>query len=257
MYIIRDEKRIKRLSQLSRGVSLFGIIALIGGLVLAFAVDAEGTSRYGDFLGGPDNLFRVQLAALGVGWICSQIGMYLAHRFVRSPRPDEVLDEALGRVARNGRLYHYVIRQVPHVLLSSSGIIILVAKYQTGNITLENDKWKQSGLGLRRFFGQENLGNPTREAENQINILADFIRKNAPEVEEVPVGAIIVFTHIGQKELDLQNTRIPAMHHSKVKSYLRRKRRNQPMPNEIYNALKSAFDAKAEHILEISDEFDG
>lgn len=283
MVIIRDEKRIQRLSRISKGVSLFGIVALIGGLVLALTTGAEGDSPVGQLLGGsPETIVRVQLGALGIGWICSQIGMYLAHRYVKTPRPDEVIDSALGRVARNGRLYHYVL-PAPHVLLTASGIIILVAKYQTGQISVEEqtikqsrmgigrfvgfgnsdedetpevkvDKWKQSGLGMRRFFGQENLGNPSREAENQLRMMADFIRKNAPEVDEVPMATLIVFTHNEPKQLDLQNTRTPAMHHAKVKSYLRRKRKNQPMPSETYEALQKAFDAKASHFLELAYE---
>ena len=249
MVIIRDEKRIERLNRLSKGVSLFGIISLITGLVLALTTGSNPDSRIAQIFGGNLNaVFRVQLAALAVGWICSQIGMYLAHRYVRTPRPDEVIDQALGRVVKNGRLYHYTL-PVPHVLLSSSGIIILIAKYQTGNITVEGDKWKQTGLGLRRFFGQEGLGNPTKEAENQVTILMDFLNKNAPEIEELPVGALIVFTHAEQKALDLQNTRIPAMHHSKVKSYLRRKRRNQPISQETYDILQAAFDKKAAPVL--------
>ena len=248
MVIIKDEKRIARLKSLSKGISLFGIICLVGGLVLALTTTVEGGSRFGEFMGSPENVFRIQLGALGIGWICSQVGMHLAHRYVRSPRPDEVIDKALGRVVKNGRLYHYAL-PVPHVLLSASGIIILVAKYQTGKISVEQDKWRQAGLGLRRFFGQENLGNPTKDAENQVKVLANFIRKNAPEVEEIPVGALIVFTHAEQKALDVQNSRFSAMHHSKVKSYLRRKRRNQPLADEVYNALRAAFDKKAQHIL--------
>lgn len=249
MVIIRDEKKIERLSRLSKGVSLFGIVSLVTGLVLALSTGGNPESRIIEFFGGSlDVVFRVQLVALAIGWICSQIGMYLAHRYVRSPRPDEIIDEALGRVVKNGRLYHYTLK-VPHVLLSSSGIIVLVAKYQGGKIAVEGDKWRQTGLGLRRFFGQEGLGNPTKEAENQIAILMDYINKNAPEIEEIPVAALIVFTHAEQKSLDLQNSRLPAMHYSKVKSYLRRKRRNQPISPQVYNQLREIFDQSSEHIL--------
>lgn len=249
MVIIRDEERIARLNRVSKGVSFFGISALILGLVLALSTGADGTGWAVDLLGSTDRVFQLQLGALAIGWICSQVGMYLAHRYVRSPRPDQVIDEALGRVAKNGRLYHYIL-PVSHVLLSASGIIILNAKYQTGEISVDEDKWKQRGLGMRRFFGQEGLGNPTRETENQIKILVDFLRKNAPEVEEVPMAALIVFTHVEQKALDLQNPTIPAMHHSKLKSYLRRKRRNQPIPKETYEAIRRAFDEKAGELVE-------
>lgn len=235
MEIIRDEKRIQRMSRISKALSFLGIAFLVGGMILAFT--------------SIPNALGLQLLALAAGWILSQIGIYLAHRYVRSPRPDEVLDEALGRVARNGRLYHYVL-PVSHVLLMEHGVIVLIPKYQTGEISVEGDKWKQKGLGLRRFFGQENLGNPTKEAETSVEALASYINKHAPEVEEIPIGALIVFTAVDPKELDVKDSRIPAMHYTKVKSYLRRKRRAQPISDDVYNALQRAFDMKAANILE-------
>ncbi|MCP5098314.1 MAG: NERD domain-containing protein [Chloroflexi bacterium] len=234
MTIIRDEKRIERLNRISKGTSFLGIGSLVGGMILAFT--------------NIPNALGFQLFALGTGWIMSQIGIYLAHRYVRDPRPDQILDKALGKVTRKGRLYHYLL-PAPHVLLMETGIIVLVAKYQTGQISVNEDKWMQKGLGMRRFFGQESLGNPTREAEDSIKAIAHYIHKNAPEIEEVPIGALIVFTTVNPKELDISESRIPAMHHSKVKGYLRRKRRNQPLPDGYYEALQAAFDQKAARLL--------
>lgn len=236
MIIIRDEERIKRYKRISKITSTAGIVALVIGMILAFTNTV--------------NALTLQLVALGFGWIASQVGIYLAHRYVREPRPDEVVDKALGKVARKGRLYHYLL-PAAHVLLMETGVIILITKFQGGKISVENDKWKQTGLGMRKFFGQENLGNPTREAEDSIKAMAHYISNNAPEVEEVPIGALIVFTSADPKELDISESRFPAMHHSKVKSYLRRKRRTQPMSDAYYNALKAAFDKKAAHLLEL------
>ena len=235
MIIIRDEKRIARLKQISKATSLFGIVALVIGMILAFT--------------STTNALALQLVALGFGWIMSQVGIYLAHRYVRDPRPDEIVDKALGKVTRKGRLYHYLL-PASHVLLMETGIIILIAKYQGGKISVVNDKWKQAGLGMRKIFGQENLGNPTREAEDSIKAMAAYISNHAPEVEEVPIGALIVFTSVELKDLDISESRFPAMHHSKVKSYLRRKRRSQPLSDAYYGALQAAFDQKATHLLE-------
>jgi hypothetical protein len=235
MIIIRDEERIKRFNRISKITSMAGIAALVIGMILAFT--------------NSTNALALQLVALGFGWILSQVGIYLAHRYVREPRPDQVIDKALGKVTRKGRLYHYLL-PATHVLLMETGIIILVAKFQGGKISVEGDKWKQTGMGMRKFFGQENLGNPTREAEDSIKALAHYISNNAPEVEEVPIGALIVFTAVEPKDLDLSESRFPAMHHSKVKSYLRRKRRSQPISDEYYDALRAAFDKKAAHLLE-------
>lgn len=238
MIIIRDEERIKRLNRISKATSFSGIVALVIGMILAFM--------------NVTNALTLQLVALGFGWILSQVGIYLAHRYVRDPRPDEVIDKALGKVARKGRLYHYLL-PAAHVLLMETGIIVLIAKYQGGKISVENDKWKQTGMGLRKIFGQENLGNPTREAEDSVKALAAYIHKHAPEIEEVPIGALIVFTAVEPKELDVNDSRIPAMHHSKVKSYLRRKRRTQPLSDAYYQALQTAFDQRATHLLEMDN----
>jgi hypothetical protein len=105
-------------------------------------------------------------------------------------------------------------------------------------------------MGLRRFFGQERLGNPTREATLSVEAIASYLNKNAPSVEEVPIGALIVFTSKGNKDLDLKNASIPAMHYTKVKGYLRQQKGEAPMPDEVFAAVQAAFDKKAAHLLE-------
>jgi hypothetical protein len=130
------------------------------------------------------------------------------------------------------------------VLLLPTGVVVLVAKYQAGQISVQGDTWTQKGLGLRRFFGQEGIGNPTREAENSVAAIAHFLQKNAPQVEEVPIGALIVFTTKGMKELDLKGSTVPAMHYTKVKGFL--KQQNRPkLPAADYEAIRTAFDQKA------------
>lgn len=236
MVILRDDKRIARFKRISQITSFVGMGVLLIGLFLVFLPNTA-------------NLFFYQLAALFVGWMLSQIGIYLGHRYLRDPRPDEVLDDVLKKVARDGRIYHYLL-PAAHVLLIPTGIIVFTPKYQTGDITVDGDKWKQSGMGLRRFFGQERLGNPSREAMLNVEAVASYLNKNAPAVEEVPIGALIVFTNKGTKNLDLKKSSVPAMHFTKVKGYLRQQKGETPMPDEVYTAVQEAFDKKASHLLE-------
>jgi hypothetical protein len=237
MVILRDEKRIARLRRLSQYMSLIGLVALVIGLIMAFTA--------------VPNYFFYQLLALLVGWLFSQVGVYLGHRYVRSPRPDEVLDEAVRKVARNGRLYHYLL-PAPHVLLLPQGIILFVAKFQGGKITAEGERWKQTGVGLRKFFGQEALGNPSKEAEVMVGALANYLRKHAPEVEDVPIAPIIVFTSKTVAELNVKNANLPAMHASKLKGFLRQQYRKEPsvaFSRAEYEAVRAAFDRRAAHLL--------
>jgi len=236
MVILRDDQRIARLKRISQITSFVGMGVLLIGLFLVFLPNTA-------------NLFFYQLVALFAGWMLSQIGIYLGHRYLRDPRPDEVLDDILRKVARDGRLYHYLL-PAAHVLLIPTGIIVFIPKYQGGNISVDGEKWKQSGMGLRRFFGQERLGNPTREAMLGVEAIASYLNKNAPSVEEVPIGALIVFTNKGNKNLDLKKSTVPAMHFTKVKGYLRQRKGETPMPDEVFAAVQAAFDLKASHLLE-------
>ena len=179
MEIIRDEERISKMRKRSQQATLVGFLFLIGGFILVFFEI--------------QNLFLLQLIALLAGWILSQIGIYLAHRYARPPRPDEVLDQAVKPAGRGSLMYHFVL-PAPHVLLAPAGPIVFNLKYQSGDIVADGDKWRQKGIGFRRFFGQEGIGNPARETEKMIANLAGYIRKHAPEIEEVPIGAMIVFT---------------------------------------------------------------
>lgn len=230
MIIYRDEERIARLKKRGQQVSVAGFLLLLGGFVLVFL-----TVQY---------LILFQTLALVGGFGLTQYGLYLQHRYARSPRPDEVLDDAVKSVARDGVMYHFVL-PAPQVLLTPAGPIVFVLKYQTGIIHAEGDKWSQKGLGFRRFFGQEGLGNPTREAEKMIAALAGYISREAPEIDEVPIAAMIVFTSKNKEELDVAGSRIPAMHYSKVKGFMKQQAKGKPLPEADYNALRAAFDEAA------------
>lgn len=232
MKVFRNDALVERNKQISKYASIVGFVVLVGGLILGF-VD-------------PQRYLLVQVLALPIGWLLSQVGLYMAHRYLRRPRPDEALDEALDKVAREGRMYHYLL-PVPHVLLMPAGPIVFVPKYQGGDISVEDDKWRQRGVGImRKMFSQESLGNPTKEAENSVAALASFINKHAPQVEEVPIGVIIVFTSKNSGDLQLEGSTIPAMHYTKLRGYFKQHAPRERLPAADYNALRQAFDAKAE-----------
>jgi hypothetical protein len=177
----------------------------------------------------------------------AQIGTYLAHRYVRSPRPDEVLDKAVKPAAGNGRMYHFIL-PAPHVLLTPAGPIVFNLKFQNGEISYQDGKWKQRGIGMRRFFGQEGLGNPQQEVESMVKSLAAFIHKEDPTIEEIPIGAMIVFTTETIKSLDVEGSEIPAMQAAKVRKFLRKEGLGKPLAPQTYQALQNIFDKAAEKV---------
>ena len=245
MVVIRDDQRIARLARIARILSTAGLAALIVGLLFIFLRDDP-------------NVFIYQLFALAVGFTLSQFGLALAHRYLRVPRMDLALDKAAGKFARkDGRLYHYVL-PAPHVLLLPSAVVVLAAKFQAGRISADGDTWRQAGIGMRRIVGREGLGNPTREAEAMVTRMSAFIDEAAPAAAGAPVIPIIVFTAQNIDSLDVKNSRIPAVHASKLTGALRQHTINlKPLPPEAYEALRSAFDARAGHLLEVQVEENG
>jgi hypothetical protein len=171
---------------------------------------------------------------------------------------DQALDRAAGKFARkDGRLYHYLL-PAPHVLLLPTGVAVLTAKFQNGRITANGDSWQQTGLGMRRFFGRESLGNPTREAEAQTAKMAAFIQENAPAAAGAPLFPVIVFTAQNITALEVKDSRLPAVHASKLSGALRQATINlKPLPREQYDALRAAFDATAAHLFEVTVDENG
>jgi hypothetical protein len=238
MVVLRDEKRVARLARLGQILSLAGLAILVLGLLFIFIADNE-------------LVFIYQLIALVTGFVLSQIGLYYTHRYQRKPRPDETLDRAAGKYARkDGRMYHFEL-PADHVLLLPSAVIVFILQFQTGNISVDGDDWRQTGLGIRGWFGQERLGNPSSTAEKAMSKMQSFIAENAPTAVDAPIFPIIVFTSDTIGSLDTDKSNIPAMYHKKLAGYLRqRKDLQKAMPAAAYTDLRQAFDAAAVDVIE-------
>src|SRR5512136_863354 len=109
MKIVKNEKLIKRNSQIGQYTSL-GALAVLGvGMYISFK---------------RQDLFVYSIAALILGFAMTQIGMFFSNRWGRSPRPDEQLDSALKGLPGDTVLYHYM-SPVPHLLVGPAGVWIL------------------------------------------------------------------------------------------------------------------------------------
>lgn len=232
MEVIRDEEKIKRYRRISQAASFSGLAILGVGLFISLQ-------------GNPDQ-FLFQWIALLFGIIMWQISMNFAFKYARSPRPDEMLDEALKGASFKGSLYHFVM-PAENVLLTRSGPVVLIPKTQTGTISVsgENgDRWTRRGSIFKRLLSQEPaLGNPTRDTQYAIGQLVKYIEDNAPDMDEVPIGAIIVFlAPTSEVTLNASESRIPVVHVSALKKYLQKKL-GRPLPPEQYKELREIFTA--------------
>jgi Nuclease-related domain len=229
MQIITNDKLVRRNRAIARYASIVGLIVLIGGMIVSF-------SR--------PELVIISFAALIMGFLLSQVGMYFTNRWGREPRPDQFLNQGLKGLDNKYTLYHYTT-PVPHLLVGPAGIWVLMPKHQKGAITYEKGRWRQKGGGFLqsylRLFAQEGIGRPDLEVAGEVDSLETYLKKNLPEVESFPIQAALVFTN---EKADLQidesvEVPIPTLYLNKLKELIRKSAKAKPITAERLGQIQA------------------
>jgi hypothetical protein len=228
MKIIKNEKLIKRNSKIGNWTSLAALAVLGLGMYISLT---------------RTDLFVYALVALLVGFTLTQIGMYMGNRYGRSPRPDEKLDAGLKGLPGDYTMYHYIL-PASHLLVGPSGVWLLMPYHQRGQVTYKKNRWKMSGGGFlqsyMRIFGQENLGRPDIEIDNEVNALNKYFAKQMDESEIPEIKPLIVFTN-DEVELNAEATLVPALKLKQVKDFIRQKAKEKPISQLQLAAVKAAL----------------
>jgi len=226
MKIIKNEKLIERNSKIGNWISLAALIILGLGMYISITQ--------------PD-LFVLSLVCLAIGFILTQVGMYMGSRFGRSPRPDEKLDAGLKGLHSEFSIYHYS-SPVSHLLVGPSGVWVLLPYHQGGRIFFEKNRWKIKGGGFiqsyMRIFGQEGIGRPDLEAESQVDVVRKFLSKKMDESAVPEIKPILVFTN-DQVELEANESPIAALKLKQLKEFLRQGSKNRALASDQIKVITS------------------
>jgi hypothetical protein len=219
MKTIKNEKLIKRNSQIGQWTSLGALLILGGGMYLSFT---------------KPQLFSYSLIALVVGFLLTQVGMYFGNRFGRSPRPDEKLDAGLKGLPGDFTMYHYVT-PVSHLLVGPAGIWVIIPMRQRGKVSYVKNRWKLTGGGFAQsymsIFGQEGLGRPDLDVQNEVYAATKYLGQKMDGDEVPEVQGILVFTH-DEVEIQANDTPVPAVPLKKLKEFMRQKAKERLLPQE-------------------------
>lgn len=231
MKIIKNEKLIKRNSKIGNWISISALIVLGGGMY--FSITNSQNLQ----------LVAYSFAAFIVGFILTQIGMYMGNRWGRSPRPDEKLDAGLKGLPGDFSIYHF-ITPAPHVLVGPSGIWVLIPYRQRGVLTYTKYRWRISSGGFLQsymsIFGQEGIGRPDLEAESEIAALQKLFSKSLDENQIPDIQAALVFMH-EQVDLQVEDAPLPAMKLKQLKDFMRQKAKERPIGQLQLAAVKAAL----------------
>ena len=228
MKIIKNEKLIKRNGKIGQWTSLGALVVLGLGMYLTFyRVD----------------LFAYSIAALLVGFIMTQVGMYMGNRYGRSPRPDEKLDAGLKGLQNEFSIYHYIM-PASHLLVGPAGIWVLLPYHQRGQVTYKKNRWHMGGggflQGYMRIFGQEGLGRPDLEMDGEINAVKKHLVKHMGESEIPEIKGMLVFTS-DDVTINAGDSPIPAMKVKEIKEFFRKKAKEKGVSSVQLAAVKSAL----------------
>jgi len=229
MKIIKNEKLIERNGKIGQWTSLAALGVLGLGMYISFA---------------KPQFFTYSIICLVIGFIMTQIGMYMGSRWGRSPRPDEQLDTGLKGLQNEFNMYHYS-SPVSHLLVGPSGVWVLLPYHQRGTISFEKNRWKMKGggflQGYMRIFGQDNLGRPELDAENEVQTLQKFLAKKLNGSDIPEIKPILIFT-ADDVELDAGDSPITAMKLKQLKEFMRQGGKNRTLSSEVIETLTGVLE---------------
>jgi hypothetical protein len=155
-------------------------------------------------------------------YILVQVSIYMANRWGRSPRPDEILVSSLKGLNNQYSLYNFTTG-VPHLLVGPSGIFIIKPYYHTGEISYNPDKKRyeqKGGPGLiSKLFAQESIPSIEREAKNVLDDYHRYLTENKISIGVEP--EVINFFYAEKVDIRTKNAPEINLQADKLKDYLR------------------------------------
>ncbi len=228
MKIIKNEKLIERNGKIGNWTSLAALAVLGVGMYISIV---------------RTDLFVYALVALLVGFTLTQIGMYMGNRYGRKPRPDEKLDAGLKGLPGEFTMYHYTT-PASHLLVGPAGVWLLMPYHQRGKVAFKKNRWQMSGGGFlqsyMRIFGQESLGRPDIEIDNEIRGLRNYLAKHMDETAIPEILLLMVFT-ADDVEIEGEGATVPALKLKQLKDFIRQKAKESKFPALTIKALNEVL----------------
>ncbi len=228
MKSIIDRSAIQQRASIAHAASLGGLIILIGSVAFSLV---------------RSDLATVSIGILVVGCAVSAVGVYLANRWVKRPRPEDVLDKVLKSLSDQCRLYHY-LGNIDHLLLMPSGVVVIEVINQDGFYTYSDGRWKQKmtmGRALRVIF-EERLGDPIQRAQSDAARIARILSQRIARPEPIPSTSLVAFIHPAAV-VEAKGSPVPVCI---PKTLAKKIPTNLPaMPGELYQEIQAVLDEVA------------
>ncbi len=216
MKVVTNTKIIETRVKWAKRIAPLTMLFLIGGLITNFM--SINQPEY----------FRITMILLAIGFVFAIFSSYLANRWVREPRADQILENMLKKFGNDYVLFNYTSPS-SHVLLTPAGLYVIVVKQHNGGITVDGRKMSRA-FSFRQFirlFADEGLGSPVAEAESNVSSLHKLLNKELP-AEEIPeIKSLILFSNKDAQLAIKAPPPVPVLPSNEFKTYLREQTKNK------------------------------
>jgi hypothetical protein len=229
--ILSNEKLIKTRSDWSQRLMLLGF-----GLILASAVITFANPQAAAYI-------LPAYAALFGGFIVFNIGATSAAKWRNQPRADQALAKTLKGLDNRYILYNFLL-PADHVLLTPVGINVFQVRRMPGVISVNGAKWssKRSLASRLRFGADEQVGDPTRDVQQDVAALRDYLEKKLPDMD-VPIEPLILFSS-PTVQLSITDPTVPVLTAKDAKTYVRQAiAQGNKLDTPTFVALADLFDS--------------
>lgn len=227
MNIITNHKLIRNRTKIGTWSTTASLVLIVLGMVFMFQ----------------ENMLVYSSAAVVLGFIAMQIGVFMGARWGGKMKPHKQIEAALKGLDNKYTLYNYMAG-APHLLVGPAGIFHFITYHQPGTITFDEEKgrWKQKGgNAYLKLFAQEGLGRPDLDIEAFTSDFNKYLAKTVPGLHsQIQHEPILLF--LSEKaELDVKNAPVTTLAPEKLKSFIRRRAKENPADMELIDQLVAAF----------------
>jgi hypothetical protein len=180
MRVVINEAHIKRYQTFSHVLFMVSLVGMVGGFIYTMTSKSTNSNSLSCLL-LPGLLFMTLLS------------VRMANMWIREPRPQNVLGEALKGLGKRYSLFHYLL-PARHVLIGPEGVFTITIIWQERVYRVKGKRWSTVGgmmTGLASFMRQDSVGNPFRDALFDAQSVQRVLNKIAPD-SGVKVQPLIV-----------------------------------------------------------------
>ena len=197
MQVLVNDRLVKRQARIGAIALAVTFVMLLLGMMLSWQVEGWAQNLTAEGRGWVP--IAATYAIVIVAMALYYFGNTRLRRYGPQHRQDARLTQILKGLDKRYALYAFLGRGLPdYILVGPSGVYVIAARPQNGEITCRDERWSAKGGAGRRLFTAlygNPIGSPSWDASQGVKKVQALLDQRLPaDAERPPVQGVIVFT---------------------------------------------------------------